>query len=554
MVLMAMMAGLAGTTYGLFNAERQRRDAVAQQQRANANALEAKRHAYSASMLSACQALDANQAAVARLHLNAAPESLRGWEWRALTSRLDTSVRALACPMACRGWTPAEDRYANDMFAHPDGKSFFTVRAYETDAVQRWDMQTGRLLARYPRPLATPPTVTSSVFATVSADGRTLKILCESTYSTDHFVVQWDLIGGGATHPSALSTSSSAPQADASEPSEREASLPKLSDHIRRWPSPDGTLLAQSDPRGTVGLFDAKTLKPIRVLRGHANMLTSLVYSIDRQVLATGSLDSTARVWNRADGSELLSLKHPVPVEGVSLSSDGAIVATIGVDRTIRVFETGTGRALGQFTSDRLVLGAVMLTPDGRSVAGRERDGTVRFWDIDAGATVNLRGHRGYLNYALPAPAAGLIVSASWDGWHGEAGSVRLWDAETGEAVASLGRSGEVAYELAVSPDGRQVAAILVSVASRWTPASEENHGRLVLIDLQSGGVSSTAARADARPKRPHGRDGVSSLRRTHCHRNARCSGDPTSIRYPSSAASDRDVRAVATHRGGLEP
>ncbi len=39
-----------------------------------------------------------------------------------------------------------EARWINELVAHPDGRSFFTIRAYEVDAAQRWSAATGLFL------------------------------------------------------------------------------------------------------------------------------------------------------------------------------------------------------------------------------------------------------------------------------------------------------------------------------------------------------------------------------------------------------------------------
>ncbi len=98
-VIALTLAGLVGTSVGLRRATlaRTQADQNADEARkaefsarvAQTNAL---RQAYSASMLSASDALERAQIDTARHYLDGAPADLRGWEWRHLASRLDLTT------------------------------------------------------------------------------------------------------------------------------------------------------------------------------------------------------------------------------------------------------------------------------------------------------------------------------------------------------------------------------------------------------------------------------------------------------------------------------
>ena len=74
-------------------AEKEAQRAAASELAARVAETNALRQAYSANMLSACDALENAQIATARHYLESAPADLRGWEWRHLSSRLDLTTR-----------------------------------------------------------------------------------------------------------------------------------------------------------------------------------------------------------------------------------------------------------------------------------------------------------------------------------------------------------------------------------------------------------------------------------------------------------------------------
>jgi WD40 repeat protein len=62
----------------------------------------------------------------------------------------------------------------------------------------------------------------------------------------------------------------------------------------------DGEMLAGGGR--TVVIWDLKTDQILRSLPGHVDWVAALAWAPDRKRLATGSLDSTVRVWNVPKG------------------------------------------------------------------------------------------------------------------------------------------------------------------------------------------------------------------------------------------------------------
>src|SRR5262249_38078307 len=67
---------------------------------------EATYQAYRARLAAAVAALSSHDVADAARHLDAAPEALRGWEWRHLHSRLDDSIADISAPASATRLSP----------------------------------------------------------------------------------------------------------------------------------------------------------------------------------------------------------------------------------------------------------------------------------------------------------------------------------------------------------------------------------------------------------------------------------------------------------------
>jgi WD40 repeat protein len=73
-----------------------------------------------------------------------------------------------------------------------------------------------------------------------------------------------------------------------------------------------------------------------------------VAFSPDGTLVATGSQDNTARVFEARTGHEVARLAHQDNVVAVAFSPDGSLVATRSADDTARVFEAHTGREVAR--------------------------------------------------------------------------------------------------------------------------------------------------------------------------------------------------------------
>ena len=165
---------------------------------------------------------------------------------------------------------------------------------------------------------------------------------------------------------------------------------------------------------------DARAEGLARVLRGHDERVTGLVFSPDGTHVASASADTTIRVWDVATGEARVMRGHAGAIHDLAFSPDGRWLVSGSADKTVQLWEVATGANRVWVGHGGAVLD-VAFAPDGMRVASASRDQTIRVWDVPSGHSRVLRGHQRAVARIAWSPGGTVLASAGADG-------VRLWD------------------------------------------------------------------------------------------------------------------------------
>ncbi len=223
--------------------------------------------------------------------------------------------------------------------------------------------------------------------------------------------------------------------------------------------SPDGQTVALGGSLG-VWLYDLGDPMAPLFLDGHTDRVGSVAWSPDGGRLASGSDDTTVRIWDPVSGVELLRLEgHTRRVRTVAWSPDGRYLVSGGSDGDIRIWDPDSGAQLELLSGNVLHVWSVAWSPAADEVAWGGNDGLVRVqtWDGSrAGPLRAFRGHSGNV-WAVHWSRDGTRVASV-----GEDGTARLWNAADGAQLASTGAGGDWVAELGLDPP----APILASTSA----------------------------------------------------------------------------------------
>ena len=146
--------------------------------------------------------------------------------------------------------------------------------------------------------------------------------------------------------------------------------------------SPDGTRLAVASSIGT-WFYDTATFQEVDLFTGHTSWVTSIAYSPDGAMLASGGgrEDNTIRLWDATTGEHKRTLTgHGWTVHSVAFSPDGKMLASGSGDQTVRLWDVATGEEKWSFSDSRSWVQSVAFSPDGETLACGHSTGTLRVW------------------------------------------------------------------------------------------------------------------------------------------------------------------------------
>jgi WD40 repeat protein len=181
---------------------------------------------------------------------------------------------------------------------------------------------------------------------------------------------------------------------------------------------PDGRI-ASGSADSTLRVWNPARPGDVLVLEGHTRAVTALAVLPDGRI-ASGSVDNTLRVWNLARPGDVLVLEgHTRAVTALAVLPDG-LIASGSEDNTVRVWSPAWRDAALVLHGSGSVR-ALTLLPDGR-IAGAG-DGTVHVWiPAHLGKRLSLSGEHMSFVAALAALPDGRIALGSNDD------TVRVWN------------------------------------------------------------------------------------------------------------------------------
>jgi transducin (beta)-like 1 len=231
------------------------------------------------------------------------------------------------------------------------------------------------------------------------------------------------------------------------------------------WSS-DGLLLATGSYDGVARVW-ARNGALMHTLKGHNGPIFSLKWNKRGNFLLSGSYDKTTIVWDVSGPAGFVEQQftdHQAPALDVDWKDD-VTFASCSTDKTVHICRVGVPKPLKVYSGHTDEVNAVKWDPSGQLLASCSDDCTAKVWDVESDRTDplhDLTSHQQEIYTVKWSPTGSgsknpskkaVLATASFDG------SVRLWDVKDGSCYRVFNRHRDSVYSVAFSPSGDYLAS-----------------------------------------------------------------------------------------------
>lgn len=233
------------------------------------------------------------------------------------------------------------------------------------------------------------------------------------------------------------------------------------------WSS-EGTLLATGSYDGVARVWDRNGAL-IYTLHGHEGPIFSLKWNNRGNFLLSGSYDKTIIVWNISAGGTSGCIQnqfkdHDAPALDVDWR-DNMTFASCSTDRTVHIYRVNRDSPIKIFNGHTDEVNEVKWDYSGRFLASCSDDCTAKVWDVDSERTDALHDFVSHnqevytVRWSPTGPGSPhpqkipLLATASFDG------SIRLWNIQDGSCWRFFDQHRDSVYSVAFSPSGDFLAS-----------------------------------------------------------------------------------------------
>lgn len=154
--------------------------------------------------------------------------------------------------------------------------------------------------------------------------------------------------------------------------------------------SPTGNLLAVKSERGQeFTLWDVETKTAIKTFPGHSTGTRNVIFSPDGQMLASIGRNATIKLWNLQTGDEIQTLRAYSSVDALTFHPFEPILTSGSRDGIIKLWDLNTMEEIHSFRGHNQDVTGLKFSPDGKWLASSGDEKLVRLWEFKPGFTLS---------------------------------------------------------------------------------------------------------------------------------------------------------------------
>jgi len=271
------------------------------------------------------------------------------------------------------------------------------------------------------------------------------------------------------------------------------------------------------------GIANGQSIETI-IQQGHELTVLSVAISPDSNLVASGSRDKSAKLWELSTGREVRSfLGHEGSVNSIDFSSDGKLMITSSADMTAKIWEVATGKNIFTTTPADKLLTAVAFSPDSKYFVTAGFPDEAEVWDFNSkkviqklkvnadqgggyGINLDFSNDGKWLAIGEDNRTASVYSTETWekkytfnltDGWCGGCATwvdfsqdgrfllaasnkapVRKYDLHSGQVIKTYSEDLDDLRSASFSPDGKMILIATENEFLLWENSSGQEIGR----------------------------------------------------------------------------
>ena len=203
--------------------------------------------------------------------------------------------------------------------------------------------------------------------------------------------------------------------------------------------APPQSRVPKVDPQNPLRLEEFEPINahmnPVKTFKGHLMGVTCMSYNPKKDILATGSDDTTWKLWSIPNGDLIMSGEgHQDWIGGVSFHPKGSFLATASGDGCVKIWDFMQAKCAHTYAEHGQPVWRCDFHYTGDFLLSCSMDHSVKLWDlaVPKASRFTFRGHVDSVNSVQWQPYSSMFVSGAGDK------TVSLWDIRTNLCVQTF--------------------------------------------------------------------------------------------------------------------